>query len=327
MTDARDAARLSAALDGTTVHGVPGDVADADHRAALVEVVTDLGGLDLLVLNASTLGPLPMRPLSQYDPARVRRGVPHQRRRAGRADDRPDPSICSARDGVVVGISSDAAVQHYETWGGYGASKAALDHLVLTFGAETGLTTYAVDPGDMRTPMQQAAFPDEDISDRPLPERSCPGSWRSSTGDRRPAATSPPRSRSWRWRAHDDADRALGSPVPRHRRVDRCCSARGARHRARRRTPARRAARRPVAPPLRRPGRRARAGRPGRGEQLRHRQRRDRRPSQEPSRSCCTPPPGSTTAPGSSSCAPRPTRLARSWTGSPARPSAWASCR
>ena len=80
----------------------------------------------------------------------------------------------SARDGVVVGISSDAAVQHYETWGGYGASKAALDHLVLTFGAETGLTTYAVDPGDMRTPMQQDAFPGEDISDRPLPETVVP---------------------------------------------------------------------------------------------------------------------------------------------------------
>ena len=79
-----------------------------------------------------------------------------------------------ARDGVVVGISSDAAVQHYETWGGYGASKAALDHLVLTFGAETGLSTYAVDPGDMRTPMHQAAFPGEDISDRPLPEVVAP---------------------------------------------------------------------------------------------------------------------------------------------------------
>ena len=76
--------------------------------------------------------------------------------------------------GVVIGISSDAAVQHYETWGAYGASKAALDHLVLTFGAETGLTTYAVDPGDMRTPMHQDAFPGEDISDRPLPETVVP---------------------------------------------------------------------------------------------------------------------------------------------------------
>src|SRR6478736_4381548 len=68
VTDARNADRLHAALEGTTVHGVAGDVADADHRAALVGVVTDLGGLDLLVLNASTLGPLPMRPLSAYRP-------------------------------------------------------------------------------------------------------------------------------------------------------------------------------------------------------------------------------------------------------------------
>ncbi len=173
VTDARDPSRLSAALDGTTVHGVPGDVTDADHRSALVEVITDLGGLDLLVLNASTLGPLPMRPLSQYDPLelgevfRTNAGAPGALMTALTAQ-------LSARDGVVVGISSDAAVQHYETWGGYGASKAALDHLVLTFGAETGLTTYAVDPGDMRTPMQQAAFPDEDISDRALPSSVVP---------------------------------------------------------------------------------------------------------------------------------------------------------
>ena len=173
VTDARDASRLSAALAGSTVHGVPGDVADADHRAALVDVVTDLGGLDLLVLNASTLGPLPMRPLSEYEPLefgevfRTNAGAP------GSLMTALTPQLL-ARDGVVVGISSDAAVQHYETWGGYGASKAALDHLVLTFGAETGLATYAVDPGDMRTPMQQAAFPDEDISDRPLPESVVP---------------------------------------------------------------------------------------------------------------------------------------------------------
>jgi NAD(P)-dependent dehydrogenase (short-subunit alcohol dehydrogenase family) len=173
VTDARDATRLSTALEGTTVHGVPGDVADADHRAALVEVVADLGGLDLLVLNASTLGPLPMRPLSAYDPLelgevfRTNAGAPGALMAALSQQ-------MLAKYGVVVGISSDAAVQHYENWGGYGASKAALDHLVLTFGAETGLTTYAVDPGDMRTPMQQAAFPDEDISDRALPESVVP---------------------------------------------------------------------------------------------------------------------------------------------------------
>ena len=173
VTDARDSTRLDAALEGSTVHGVAGDLADADHRAALVDLVADLGGLDLLVLNASTLGPLPMRPLSDYRPGdfgevfRTNAGAPG--------------SLMVAltrqlldRRGVVIGISSDAAVQHYETWGGYGASKAALDHLVLTFGAETGLTAYAVDPGDMRTPMHQAAFPGEDISDRPLPETVVP---------------------------------------------------------------------------------------------------------------------------------------------------------
>ena len=173
VTDARDADRLRTALEGTTVHGVPGDIAEADHRADLVDVVSGLGGLDLLVLNSSTLGPLPMRPLAQYEPLefgevfRANAGAPGSLMVALTGQ-------LQQRAGMVIGISSDAAVQHYETWGGYGASKAALDHLVLTFGAETGLATYAVDPGDMRTPMQQAAFPDEDISDRPLPEAVVP---------------------------------------------------------------------------------------------------------------------------------------------------------
>jgi NAD(P)-dependent dehydrogenase (short-subunit alcohol dehydrogenase family) len=173
VTDARDETRLRVALAGTTVHGIAGDVTEADHRAALVEAVAELGGLDLLVLGSSTLGPLPMRPLSQYEPEEI--GT------VFRANAGAPGSLMIAltdqlnrRDGVVVGISSDAAVQHYETWGGYGASKAALDHLVLTFAAETGLTTYAVDPGDMRTPMHQDAFPDEDISDRPLPDTVVP---------------------------------------------------------------------------------------------------------------------------------------------------------
>jgi NAD(P)-dependent dehydrogenase (short-subunit alcohol dehydrogenase family) len=173
ITDARDATRLSQALDGTTVHGVPGDVTDAEHRAELIAVVTELGGLDLLVLNASTLGPLPMRPLSGYEPTEIGEVL--------RTNSGAQAALMIAlgqqlsdRNGVVIGISSDAAVQHYETWGAYGASKAALDHLVLTFGAETGLSTYAVDPGDMRTPMHQDAFPDEDISDRPLPETVVP---------------------------------------------------------------------------------------------------------------------------------------------------------
>jgi NAD(P)-dependent dehydrogenase (short-subunit alcohol dehydrogenase family) len=173
VTDARDADRLTAALEDTTVHGVPGDVTEADHRAALVEIVEGLGGLDLLVLNASTLGPVPMRPLAEYQPTefgdvfRTNAGAP-----ASLMVALAPPLL--ANYGVVLGVSSDAAVQHYETWGGYAASKAALDHLVLTFGAETGLPAYAVDPGDMRTPMHQDAFPGEDISDRPLPETVAP---------------------------------------------------------------------------------------------------------------------------------------------------------
>ena len=169
VTDAREPARLRAALEGSSIHGVPGDVGDAAHRTALVQAVDERGGLDLLVLNASTLGPLPMRRLSDLDAEEIN---------AVLATNAGAPAALTAalteqllrRTGIVIGISSDAAVQHYETWGAYGAAKAALDHFVLTFGAETGLLTYAVDPGDMRTRMQQDAFPGEDISDRPLPE-------------------------------------------------------------------------------------------------------------------------------------------------------------
>jgi NAD(P)-dependent dehydrogenase (short-subunit alcohol dehydrogenase family) len=75
---------------------------------------------------------------------------------------------------LLVSISSDAAVEHYDNWGGYGAAKAALDHFTLTLGVESGLRAYAVDPGDMRTAMHQAAFPGEDISDRPLPASVVP---------------------------------------------------------------------------------------------------------------------------------------------------------
>ena len=173
VTDARDENRLRSALDGTSIRGVAGDVTDAEHRSALIDAVNRLGGLDLLVLNASTLGPLPMRPLRQYDPLEIGEVL----RTNGGAQAALMIALADELlrcNGVVIGISSDAAVQHYETWGPYGASKAALDHLVLTFGEETGLATYAVDPGDMRTPMQQDAFPGEDISDRPLPDSVVP---------------------------------------------------------------------------------------------------------------------------------------------------------
>ena len=102
------------------------------------------------------------------------RGVADQRGRPARADRRSCCRGCDPASPTLVSISSDAAVNHYETWGLYGAGKAALDHVTLTFGAETGVAAYAVDPGDMRTQMHQDAFPGEDISDRPLPETVVP---------------------------------------------------------------------------------------------------------------------------------------------------------
>ncbi len=174
VTDARTGNRLHDAVDDLPgVTALVGDVADADHRGELVATVDRLGGLDLLVLNASTLGPLPMRPLTELTATELGDTI------RGTAGANAALMIALAgqlrrRDGVVLGISSDAAVEHYETWGPYGAAKAALDHLVQTFGAETGLAAYAVDPGDMRTRMHQDAFPGEDISDRPLPEAVAP---------------------------------------------------------------------------------------------------------------------------------------------------------
>jgi NAD(P)-dependent dehydrogenase (short-subunit alcohol dehydrogenase family) len=177
ITDARTAARLHDAvgrLPGAAhVTALPGDVAEADHRADLVAAVEAGGGLDLLVLNASTLGPLPMRPLRELTAAELGdtiRGTAGAN--AALMIELTDQLL--RRDGVVVGISSDAAVEHYPTWGPYGAAKAALDHLVQTFAEETGLASYAVDPGDMRTRMHQDAFPDEDISDRPMPDTVAP---------------------------------------------------------------------------------------------------------------------------------------------------------
>ncbi|MGH3345395.1 MAG: SDR family NAD(P)-dependent oxidoreductase [Nocardioides sp.] len=177
VTDARDRYRLNANVRSLPsrqrVRWVAGDVADAAHRAELAVEIDALGGLDLLVLNASTLGPLPMRPLRELSASELGDTI------RGTAGANASLMIELAdrllrRDGVVIGISSDAAVEHYETWGPYGAAKAALDHLVQTFGAETGLAAYAVDPGDMRTRMHQDAFPGEDISDRPLPETVAP---------------------------------------------------------------------------------------------------------------------------------------------------------
>ena len=189
VVDARHPDPLAAVADrlvragAAAVRPVPGDVADAGHRAVLATVADDIGGLDLLVNNASTLGASPQPALAEWavtDFARVygvnvfgplaltQLVLPGLRTRQGR----------------IVNVSSDAAVEPYEGWGAYGSSKAALDHLTAILAAEeTALRVYAVDPGDMRTQLHQDAFPGEDISDRAEPETVVPALLRLVEGD------------------------------------------------------------------------------------------------------------------------------------------------
>jgi NAD(P)-dependent dehydrogenase (short-subunit alcohol dehydrogenase family) len=177
VVDARDADRLAAAVAALPrpelVTAVPGDVADAAHRRALAAAVG--GRLDLLVLNASALGPSPLPRLAELPPAEFE-AILRTNAVAPLALTQLLLPAVRATGGRIVAISSDAAVEAYEGWGGYGASKAALDQLAAVLGVEEpGLRVYAVDPGDMRTEMHQAACPGEDISDRPEPETVVPG--------------------------------------------------------------------------------------------------------------------------------------------------------
>ncbi|HVU71611.1 MAG TPA: SDR family oxidoreductase [Mycobacteriales bacterium] len=177
VTDGRDPAALADAiadLPPGSVVAVPGDVATTSHRAALAAEVKRRGRLDLLVNNASTLGPSPLPPLADY-PLAALADVFAVNTLAPLALVQEVLPFVTASSGVVVDVSSDAAVEAYEGWGGYGAAKAALDHLTAVLAAENpGVHWYAFDPGDMRTQMHQAAFPGEDISDRPLPETVVP---------------------------------------------------------------------------------------------------------------------------------------------------------
>lgn len=174
VLDARDTGALAAAAGeiesaGAQVRAVAGDVADSRHRRALMEAAAGLGGLDLLVNNAGSLGPSPLPRLERLDPgdlgalldvnvvaplALVQLALPMLRQVGG----------------AVVAVTSDAAAEPYEGWGGYGASKAALEQLHHVLAAEEPeLRVIRFDPGDMRTQMHQDAFPGEDISDRPEP--------------------------------------------------------------------------------------------------------------------------------------------------------------
>ncbi|HEX4010424.1 MAG TPA: SDR family oxidoreductase [Solirubrobacteraceae bacterium] len=176
VLDARgadDLQRVATELDRITdVRAITGDVADAWHREALIDAAGER--IDLLVNNASILGPSPQPGLAGYPLDELGRvyaiNVVAPLALIQLALGQMPPG------GAIVNVTSDAAVEPYEGWGGYGSSKAALEQLTAILGAERpGLRVYAVDPGDMRTRMHQEAFPGEDISDRPLPESSVPG--------------------------------------------------------------------------------------------------------------------------------------------------------
>jgi NAD(P)-dependent dehydrogenase (short-subunit alcohol dehydrogenase family) len=175
ITDARDGSRLPYSPN---VISIAGDITDAGHRTELLEQVKLANRLDLLVHNASALGPgsgeTRYRALAETTPEdfqdvwRPNIGAPLV------LTSLVLPWLVDSR-GILLSISSDAAIDHYEGFGLYGASKAALDHITLTFGAENpAIAAYAVDPGDMRTEMHQQWFPGEDISDRPLPQTVVP---------------------------------------------------------------------------------------------------------------------------------------------------------
>jgi NAD(P)-dependent dehydrogenase (short-subunit alcohol dehydrogenase family) len=177
VVDARDAGRLGAAVAALAhperVTAVPGDIADHRHRAALAQAVGPR--LDLLVNNASELGPSPLPQLADLRADDLLRVLGVNVVAPLALVQAVLPALRTA-GGTVVNISSDAAVEAYAGWGGYGASKAALDQVTAVLAVEhPELRVYAVDPGDMATDMHQAAFPGEDISDRPAPESVVPG--------------------------------------------------------------------------------------------------------------------------------------------------------
>jgi NAD(P)-dependent dehydrogenase (short-subunit alcohol dehydrogenase family) len=156
------------------VEALAGDVTDAGHRAELVAAARRLGGVDLLVNNASALGAEPLVRLEDLTLDGLRRAFEVNVVAALGLIQQALPALRDAAAGAVVDISSDAAAEAYETWGGYGASKAALDHLSAVLGEEEpGVRVWAVDPGDMGTDLYAAAVPDDD-DPRPAPAEVVP---------------------------------------------------------------------------------------------------------------------------------------------------------
>lgn len=183
VIDGRDRTTLEAAAerirgdvtDDARLVAIAGDITDADHRRTLTDAAVELGGLDLLVNNAGTLGASPLPSLADYplDELRVAFEVNVVAPLALVQD--ALPFLLDSPNPRLIDITSDAGVEAYEGWGGYGAGKAALEHLGAVLAVEfPSLTVWSVDPGDLRTVMHQAAFPGEDISDRPEPSTVVP---------------------------------------------------------------------------------------------------------------------------------------------------------
>ena len=178
IIDARDAAALDAAAGalravGGTVTAVPGDVTDPAHRAALRQAADAAGRLDLLVNNAGTLGASPLPALADYPPDELRAAFEVNVIAPLALTQLMLPLLRGG--GAVLNITSDAAVEAYAGWGGYGAAKAALEQASNVLAAEElAVRVWWADPGDLRTDMHQLAFPGEDISDRPEPESVVP---------------------------------------------------------------------------------------------------------------------------------------------------------
>ncbi|MGY5120144.1 SDR family NAD(P)-dependent oxidoreductase [Streptomyces sp. 900105755] len=191
VLDARDAGVLKETADAVAEHGtrvaaLPGDVTDAGHRAGLVTAARELGGVDLLVSNASALGAEPLVRLGELPLAGLRRALEVNVVAALGLVQEALPLLRESAAGAVVTVSSDAGAEAYETWGGYGASKAALDQLAAVLGVEEPeLRVWAVDPGDMATELYAAAVPDDD-DPRPAPESVVPAFLR--LLDERPAS-------------------------------------------------------------------------------------------------------------------------------------------
>ena len=204
VVDGRDADALERArreVDAAgpgTVIALPGDIADPVHVAALVNAAAGQGGFELLVNNAGTLGPSPLPHVAWLRTGDLERILRTNVVAPLRLVQAALPHLRAAR-GAIVNMTSDAAVEGYEGWGGYGASKAALEQLSRVLAAEEAdVRVLWVDPGDMRTQMHQDAFPGEDISDRPTPESRVPGLVRL-VDERRP---------SGRYRVEDLLERA-----------------------------------------------------------------------------------------------------------------------